>query len=78
MNMAFALVSKVTYARDALGRVTGVSTKINAAASPVTVASGVTYALFGPLTPRSLINLDPFKLEVAVVLPSLHPVLPVR
>ncbi|MFZ5929835.1 MAG: RHS repeat domain-containing protein [Pseudomonadota bacterium] len=40
----------VSYARDALGRVSGVSTKLDASAPPVTVASSITYAPFGPLT----------------------------
>ncbi|MEQ1890558.1 MAG: RHS repeat protein, partial [Alphaproteobacteria bacterium] len=40
----------VNYTRDGLGRVVGVSTRLNASAPPVTVASGITYAPFGPLT----------------------------
>jgi YD repeat-containing protein len=39
----------VTYSRDTLGRVSGVTTKQNAGASPVTVGSSVTYEPFGPL-----------------------------
>lgn len=39
----------VTYARDSLGRVSGVTTKQNSGSSAVTVASGVTYKPFGPL-----------------------------
>ncbi|MEQ1890176.1 MAG: DUF6531 domain-containing protein, partial [Alphaproteobacteria bacterium] len=40
----------VNYTRDALGRVISVSTRLNASAPPVTAASGITYAPFGPLT----------------------------
>ena len=46
----------VTYVRDASGRVISVSAKINAAATPVTVASGITHAPFGPLTGLSFGN----------------------
>jgi YD repeat-containing protein len=40
----------VSYTRDARGLVVSVSTRINAAAAPVAVASSITYAPFGPLT----------------------------
>ncbi|MEQ1890772.1 MAG: hypothetical protein ABL951_16595 [Alphaproteobacteria bacterium] len=40
----------VNYTRDGLCRVISVSTRLNASAPPVTVASGITYAPFGPLT----------------------------
>jgi RHS repeat-associated protein len=39
----------LTYVRDALGRVTSVTTKANAAASPVNVATAITYMPFGPI-----------------------------
>jgi len=39
----------VTYVRDSIGRVSGVTTKANAAAPAVTLASGATYDPFGPL-----------------------------
>jgi RHS repeat-associated protein len=39
----------VTYARDALGRISGVTTKQNAASSAATLASDVAYRPFGPL-----------------------------
>ena len=39
----------LTYVRDALGRVTSVTTKDNAAASPVNVATSITYMPFGPI-----------------------------
>ena len=38
----------LTYVRDALGRVTSVTTKANAAALSVNVATGITYMPFGP------------------------------
>jgi RHS repeat-associated protein len=40
----------VTYSRDALGRITGVTTQQNASSAAVTLASGVTYMPFGPLS----------------------------
>ncbi len=40
----------VTYARDAVGQITGVTTKKDALSSPVTLASGVAYLPFGGLT----------------------------
>ena len=40
----------VGYTRDAMGRISDVATQANAAAVPVAVASGATYAPFGPLT----------------------------
>ncbi|MDO9462109.1 MAG: hypothetical protein Q7N95_18570, partial [Alphaproteobacteria bacterium] len=40
----------VHYMRDALGRITSVSTQTNAGGAMVVVASGITYAPFGPLT----------------------------
>ena len=40
----------VTYTRDALGRISAISTKQNSGASAVTVASGVAYKPFGPLS----------------------------
>ncbi len=40
----------VSYTRDAMGRVSGVTTQANSAAPPVAVASGASYAPFGPLT----------------------------
>ena len=40
----------VTYTRDALGRILGITTKQNSGASAVTVASGVGYEPFGPLS----------------------------
>jgi RHS repeat-associated protein len=46
----------VTYSRDTLGRVSGVTTKQNAGASPVTVTSSVTYEPFGPLAAMSFGN----------------------
>ena len=46
----------VSYARDGLGRVTAVTTRANAAASPVTVASGITYRPFGPIAGMGLGN----------------------
>lgn len=46
----------VTYSRDGLGRVTGVTTRANAAASPVTLASSITYRPFGPIAGMSLGN----------------------
>jgi RHS repeat-associated protein len=39
----------VLYARDALGRINGVTTKENSGASPVTLASSITYKPFGPV-----------------------------
>src|SRR6266851_2843458 len=39
-----------SYSRDAMGRTNGVTTQANSLAAPVTVASGATYAPFGPLT----------------------------
>ncbi len=39
----------VTYTRDALGRVSGISTKQNSGASPVTVAGSISYKPFGPV-----------------------------
>src|SRR5262249_6716245 len=39
----------VAYTRDSLARVTGVTTKDNAGASSVTVASSITWRPFGPL-----------------------------
>jgi RHS repeat-associated protein len=39
-----------SYTRDAMGRISGVTTQANSLAAPVTVASGATYAPFGPLT----------------------------
>jgi RHS repeat-associated protein len=39
----------VTYTRDALGRISGISTKQNAGASAVTVVSSPSYRPFGPL-----------------------------
>jgi RHS repeat-associated protein len=38
-----------TYSRDALGRITGVTTQQNASSAAVTLASGVTHMPFGPL-----------------------------
>jgi RHS repeat-associated protein len=40
----------VTYTRDALGRISGISTKQNSGASPVTVISSPSYKPFGPLS----------------------------
>jgi RHS repeat-associated protein len=40
----------VNYARDALGRISGVTTKTNGASPVVTLASDVDYRPFGPLT----------------------------
>src|SRR5216684_571605 len=40
----------VSYTRDAMGRIGGVATQVNSLAVPVAVASGATYAPFGPLT----------------------------
>lgn len=40
----------VTYTRDALGRISGITTKQNSGSSAVTVASSVGYEPFGPLT----------------------------
>jgi RHS repeat-associated protein len=40
----------VSYTRDAMGRISDVTTQANSLAGPVTVASGVSYAPFGPLT----------------------------
>jgi YD repeat-containing protein len=39
----------VSYQRDALGRVTGVTTQANDSAAPVTVAANITYLPFGPI-----------------------------
>jgi RHS repeat-associated protein len=39
----------LTYVRDALGRVTSVTTKANAVASPVNVATSIAYMPFGPI-----------------------------
>ncbi|WP_346361256.1 RHS repeat-associated core domain-containing protein [Bosea sp. (in: a-proteobacteria)] len=39
----------VAFGRDATGRVSGVTTRLNAGASPATLASGVTYQPFGDL-----------------------------
>jgi YD repeat-containing protein len=46
----------VTYTRDGMGRITGVTTQPNFMVTPVTVASGATYAPFGPLTSLSYGN----------------------
>ena len=40
----------VTYTRDTLGRVTGVTTKETSLSTPVAVASNIAYDPFGPLT----------------------------
>ncbi len=40
----------VDYARNALGRISAVSTKQNAVATPVTLASGIAYRPFGGIT----------------------------
>jgi YD repeat-containing protein len=40
----------VNYTRDAMGRISDVATQANSLATPVTVASGASYAPFGPLT----------------------------
>ena len=40
----------VTYTRDALGRISGITTKQNSGASAVTVASSAAYEPFGPLS----------------------------
>jgi YD repeat-containing protein len=37
-----------TYSRDAMGRITGITTQANGAATPATVASGAAYLPFGP------------------------------
>jgi RHS repeat-associated protein len=39
----------VSYSRDAMGRITGITTQANANAAPVTVVSGASYLPFGPL-----------------------------
>jgi RHS repeat-associated protein len=39
----------VSYSRDALGRITGVTTQQNSRSSPVTLATSITYQPFGPL-----------------------------
>jgi RHS repeat-associated protein len=46
----------VSYTRDAMGRIAGVATQANSSAVPVAVASGATYAPFGPLTSLSYGN----------------------
>src|SRR5713226_6909694 len=46
----------VSYTRDAMGRIADVATQANASAVPVAVASGATYAPFGPLTALSYGN----------------------
>src|SRR5260221_11909418 len=46
----------VNYTRDAMGRIAGVATQANSSAVPVKVASGATYAPFGPLTALSYGN----------------------
>src|SRR5216684_7737136 len=46
----------VSYTRDAMGRIGGVATQANSSAVPVAVASGATYAPFGPLTALSYGN----------------------
>jgi RHS repeat-associated protein len=40
----------VTYGRDSVGRISGVTTKKDSGSSPVTLAMSVTYEPFGPLT----------------------------
>jgi RHS repeat-associated protein len=46
----------VNYAREAMGRISDVTTQANSAALPVVVASGAAYAPFGPLTSLSYGN----------------------
>jgi len=46
----------VEYPRDGLGRVTAVTTRANAAASPVPLASGITWRPFGPIAGMGLGN----------------------
>jgi YD repeat-containing protein len=50
ISLTYPSGRSVTYARDALGRVVNVSTRSNAAAAAVPVASTISYAPFGPLT----------------------------
>lgn len=46
----------VTYARDSLGRITGVTTRASAGAPLVTLASSITWRPFGPIAGMSLGN----------------------
>ncbi len=46
----------VSYSRDAMGRISDVTTQANSLAVPVAVASGAAYAPFGPLTGLSYGN----------------------
>nr|WP_275938812.1 RHS repeat-associated core domain-containing protein [Methylocystis parvus] len=48
-NIVYPSGRSVTYARDAMGRVSGVTTQQNAAAAPQTVVSGVQWNPYGPL-----------------------------
>lgn len=49
LTMTYPSGRIVTYTRDALGRISGITTKENSGSSPVTVVSGVTHKPFGPL-----------------------------
>lgn len=56
LEIAYPSGRIVTYTRDALGRISGISTKENTGAMTETVASGVAYRPFGPVSHLSFGN----------------------